>query len=106
MLEDVLNSVKEAERLAAERIADAEQQAQEELRANQQGIDELWQDSKTQAKIRRANTLSEATMTAEAAAVQIAAEYAERAEDLRREGLTKVDALVDYLTEKIFNGDC
>ena len=106
MLEDVLKSVKEAEAQAAQTVAAAEENAARLVRQGQQQVAADWQEAKARARAQRATCMDEAESHATAAATHIASEYAEQCAALHAQGLTKVNGLVDYLTEIIFNGSC
>lgn len=106
MLDEILESVKQAENEARAIVTAAEEEAARTLEESDRKVEAMWSDGKERAKSRRAGALSEAEVHATGLAEHVAAEYAEQCRALRAEGLTKVDGLVDYLTEIIFNGGC
>ena len=106
MLDEILESVKQAESEAQAIVTAAEEEASRTLSDSERKVEALWADGKERAKSRRAGSLSEAEVHATALAEHVAAEYADRCRVLREEGLAKVDGLVDYLTEMICNGSC
>ena len=106
MLDDILESVRQAEGQAEASVARAEEAAAQALRDNQRQIEAKWADGKERARSRRAYALSEAEVHATRQAEHIAAEYAAECERIRTEGMAKVDGLVDYLTEIVFDGGC
>ena len=106
MLEDVLNSVKQAESEAADMVAAAEERAAGQLRQGQQQVAADWQTARSRAKAQRASRLDEAESHATAAAQHIATDYADQCAALHTQGMAEVDGLVDFLMEKVFNGSC
>jgi len=106
MLDEVLESVKNTERQAQELIAAAETEANVAMREQQAKTEANWAECKRQVKARRAETLARAEMQADAAATDIAKQYADQCAALHESGLAQVDGLVNDLMEIIFNGNC
>ena len=106
MLDEILDSVKQAEREAQAKVAAAEEKVNASLRDSRSRIDAMWAEGKEQARQRRAFTLAEAEVHAAGQAEHIAAEYAAECAQLRESGMAKVDELVAYLMELVFDGSC
>ena len=106
MLDEILQSVKEAESEARAIVAAAEEDAAKTLADSERQVEAMWAEGKERAKSHRAEALSDAELHAAGLAEHIAKEYEVSRLTLRSEGLTEIDGLVDYLTEMIFNGGC
>ena len=106
MLDEILESVIQAEQEAAAIVAAAEEDATKTVADSERKVEAMWADGKERAKSRRAFALSEAELHATQQAEHIAKQYADDCLVLQKEGLSRVDGLVAYLTEIIFNGNC